>query len=333
MTRLLTELFSICEHDGGSDIHLTTGAKPRMRVNGALKVLPDIAPIDEAAMTGILADLGFATIPDDSHDGAITSPSGGRYRFNVFREQDRAAVALRLLDSAFHTYAELGLPTTLERFCDEPHGLFIVSGPTGSGKSTTLATMIHTINLKRDGHIITIEDPIEYLHTSERCLVHQRQVGRDTVSFNDALVEALRQDPDVILVGEMRDLATVRTAMRAAETGHLVLTTLHAGDTVGAIERLISVFPSEEQSSARHQLALILRGILAQRLLPLKSGHGRVPAYELLVNTTATANLIATGRTAQIYSALETGSHLGMCTMERTLKRLAEEGKINAQRA
>jgi twitching motility protein PilT len=188
--------------------------------------------------------------------------------------------------------------------------------------------MLNRINIMRCGHIVTIEDPIEYIHKSEQSLVHQRQVGRDTKSFNDALVEALRQDPDVILVGEMRDLDTMRTALRAAETGHLVFTTLHAGDCAGAIERMVSVFPAEEQPSVRHQLALVLRGICAQHLLPVANGEGRVPAVELLVNTTAVANMVSTGRTQQIYSLIETGGQYGMCTLDESLATLCRSGKI-----
>ena len=203
-----------------------------------------------------------------------------------------------------------------------------IIGHTGSGKSTTLATMIDTINSSRKGHVITIEDPVEYVHESRLCMIHQRQVGRDAKSFNDALVEALRQDPDVILVGEIRDLETVRTALRAAETGHLVFATLHAGDTPGAVERLISNFPPEEQAGARHQLALCLRGIFAQHLLAGRGGGRRHPAYELLVNTPACANMIATGRSAQIYSILETGTSSGMCPMDRSLAELVSAGKV-----
>jgi len=207
-----------------------------------------------------------------------------------------------------------------------------VTGPTGSGKSTTLATMIDMINHKRDAHIITIEDPIEYIHKSDRCIVHQREVGRDAKGFNEALVEALRQDPDVILVGEVRELETMRTALRAAETGHLVFTTLHAGDCVGAIERLIAVFPPDEQNSARRQLSLVLRGVLAQHLLPQEDG-GRVPACELLVNTLASANHIATGHSAQIYSVIETGGNNGMVTLDQSLERLIRSGAVSLRTA
>lgn len=331
---LLENLLAICEEREASDLHLSVGFAPRFRIRGALVPFGDFKPFDVKTVDAIAMELGLHTLPvgcpdgtervrttllrDGAIDGALTSPSGTRYRFNLYRERDRHAVALRRLDSTLHSFEELGLPQRLAEFCNETDGLVIVTGPTGSGKSTTLATMLNQINHRRFGHIITIEDPIEFLHTPDKCLVNQRQVGRDTRSFNDALVEAMRQDPDVILVGEMRDLATVRTALRAAETGHLVFTTLHAGDCAGAVERLVSMFPAEEQSSARHQLALVLRGIFAQHLLPSQS-CGRIPACELLVNTLACANLIATGRTAQLYSMIETGRAAGMQTLDQSL--------------
>ena len=207
-----------------------------------------------------------------------------------------------------------------------------MTGPTGSGKSTTLATMIDIINHSREGHIITIEDPIEYIHKSDKCNVNQREVGRDARSFNDALVESLRQDPDVILVGEVRELETIRTALRAAETGHLVFTTLHAGDCVGAVERLVAVFPPDEQNSARRQLSLVLRGIFAQHLLPSSDGSRR-PACELFVNTMASANHIASGHTAQIYSVIETGGASGMVTLDQSLVKLVNDGAITPRAA
>jgi twitching motility protein PilT len=269
---------------------------------------------------------------EGSLDGAFAGPAGMRYRFNVYRESDRHAIAVRRLDSTFRSFAELGLPPRLADFCGETDGLVIVTGPTGSGKSTTLATMIDAINRKRAGHIVTIEDPIEFVHAPKTCMVSQRQVGRDVKSFNDAIVEAMRQDPDVILVGETRDLATVRAALRAAETGHLVFTTLHAGDCAGALERLVSVFPAEEQNSARHQLALVLRGVFAQHLLASPDGS-RHPACELLVNTPACANVIATGRPAQIYSIIETGGQQGMKTLDQSLAELLAAGRIDERTA
>lgn len=338
-------LLALAEESGASDLHLAVGERPRFRLRGALVPREDIRPFDVATLDALAMELGLFTLPvgcpdgtervratlarDGAIDGAFTAGNGVRYRFNVFRESERHAVAVRRLDATFRSFAELGLPRRLEDFCQAPDGLVIVTGPTGSGKSTTLATMLDAINRTRDGHIITIEDPIEYVHPSRRCLVHQRQVGRDTTSFNAALVESLRQDPDVILVGEIRDLETVRTALRAAETGHLVFTTLHAGDCAGAVERLISVFPAEEQAGARQQLALVLRGVLAQHLVRDPRGGARHAACELLVNTTAAANLIATGRSAQLYSILETGTTQGMLTLDQSLAELLNAGHID----
>lgn len=344
MNSLLEKLFSKCEAAGASDIHLSPGEQPRMRVRGELVRLEEEETLDPATLEAIAFELGATTLPlsaaggveriserlltEGAIDGAVSSASSARYRFNVFREMNRCAVALRRLDTDFRDFHELGLPGRLEEFCNEHEGLVIVSGPTGSGKSTTLATMLNRINRTEKRHVVTIEDPVEYIHISDKCLVRQRQIGRDARSFNSALVEALRQDPDVILVGEMRDLDTMRTALRAAETGHLVFTTLHAGDCAGAVERMISVFPADEQPSVRHQLALTLRGVFAQHLLATSDGTGRVPAVELLVNTTAVANLIATGRSSQLYSLIETGSMHGMCTLDESLASLVRRGKI-----
>ena len=349
MNKELSELLALAETRAASDVHLSEGDVPRLRMVGDLVRLEDHAVLTHAQLEEIVDELGSFTLPADcddaaakvraellaqgSIDGAMTSPSGGRYRFNLYRESDRLAVALRRLDGRFRTFAELGLPPRLESFASERDGLVIVTGPTGSGKSTTLATLIDRINHTLDGHIITIEDPVEFIHRPARSLVHQRQVGRDTKSFNDALVEAMRQDPDVILVGEMRDLPTVRTALRAAETGHLVFSTLHAGDCAGAIERMISLYPADEQPGARHQLSLVLRGIVAQHLVIGTDTKRRHPAVEIMVNTSAVANLIANARSAQVYSQIEIGASQGMCTLEQSLAELVQKGAIDANSA
>ncbi len=341
-------MLAVCEDFEASDLHVTPGIAPRFRIRGSLVEKGGIRPLQVKEVDAIAMELGLFTLPvgcaegtervrktllrDGVIDGAITSPSGARYRFNIYRSRDTHSVALRRLESKFRTFAELGLPQRLADFCRENDGLVIVSGPTGSGKSTTLATMLNMINRNRCGHIVTIEDPIEYVHSNDKCIVNQRQVGRDTTSFNSALIEAMRQDPDVILVGEIRELETIRTALRAAETGHLVFTTLHAGDCAGAIERLVSVFPANEQDGARHQLALVLRGIFAQHLLP-STDASRCLACELLVNTPATANIIATGRSQQIYSAIETGAQFGMRTLDQSLSELIMTGRIEERTA
>ncbi len=348
MATHLAELLAQCEATRSSDIHLAVGQSPRFRMQGRLVRHPAFSAFNSEEVDAVAMELGLETLPlgcpdgterirmtllrEGSIDGAVTSASGMRYRFNLFREAGRTAVALRRLDNEFRSLEQLGLPPHLVNFCQCQDGLVIVTGPTGSGKSTTLATLINQINCSRQGHVITIEDPVEFVHESRMCLVNQRQVGRDAKSFNDALVESLRQDPDVILVGEIRDLATVRMALTAAETGHLVFTTLHSGDCVGAIERLVSVYPPEEQEGVRKQLALVLRGIFAQHLFPAISG-GRVAAYELLVNTSAVANLIATGRSAMIYSAMETGANRGMVSLDDSLAQLLLAGRIGESAA
>lgn len=349
-TAFLNALLAHCETHLASDIHLCVGLAPRFRVQGVLRPVADYGLARPALIEASGLLLAATTIPptetdplsaarrtllaDGSVDGATSSPAGHRYRFNVYRENGSTAVALRRLDDRFLSLEELGLPPQLADFCTLPDGLVVVTGSTGSGKSTTLATLIEQINLTRDGHIITIEDPVEYVHQSHRSLVHQRQIGRDATSFNAALVESLRQDPDVILVGEIRELETIRTAITAAETGHLVFTTLHAGDCVGAIERLVSVFPSGEQEGIRRQLSLVLRGIFAQHLLPpAKAGDRRVACGELLLVTSAIANLIATGKSQQIYSAIETGGSQGMQTLDQALARLLSAGRISEQTA
>jgi twitching motility protein PilT len=265
-------------------------------------------------------------------DGAVSGPNNTRFRFNLFRRQGELAVALRRLEDTFQTLAELGLPQSLDALCNLRDGLVILGGPTGAGKSTTLATLLDRINRERACHIVTIEDPIEYIHRPQKALVNQRQVGLDAPSFNDALVASLRQDPDVILVGEVRELATIRTAITASETGHLVFTTVHAGDCVGVIERMISVFPAEEQDGMRRQLGLVLRAVVAQHLLPSIGAEGRakrVVASEILTVTPAVANLIATAKSSQIYSSMESGQSQGMQTLEQDLARLCVAGKIS----
>ena len=345
MTAVLESILSVCEEYGASDIHLAANIAPRFRMRGTLVEKGGFRKFDMASVDAIAMELGLLTLPPgcpdgterirrllmtEGHlDGALTAPSGARYRFNVFRDNGRHAVAIRRLDSTFHSLEELSLPANLADFCHLPHGLFVVSGPTGSGKSTTLATMIDMINNSRNGHIITIEDPIEFVHTTARCIVNQIQVGRDAKSFNDALVASLRQDPDVILVGEIRDLDTIRTALRAAETGHLVLTTIHAGDCAGTIERMVGVFPADEQASIRQQLALVLRGVFTQHLVERFDGEGRIPVCELMVNNPAISHFIVTGRSQQIYSAIETGRNAGMVTVDQSLHALLEEGLID----
>ncbi len=335
-----TLLRACVEHDA-SDLHVSAGLPPTLRIHGALVQLEAIGVLDAdrvAAIVDVLLQSSGRTGLDStgSQDGAFTAVGDSRFRFNAFRTLRGFAVAIRRLEERFWTLAELGLPESLYDLCDLPDGLVVVAGPTGSGKSTTLASMIDRINRQRACHVVTIEDPIEYIHLPRRALVHQRQIGAHASSFHDALVASLREDPDVILLGEVRDLDTIRTVIRAAETGHLVFTTVHAGDCVGALERLVSVFPAAEQAGIRTQLGLVLRAVVAQRLLPasLLGEHvvavdrARVVASEVLRTTPAIAHMIATGRSAQIYAAMETGKRLGMQTIEHDIARHMGSGRI-----
>lgn len=346
----LNRLLAECVARDASDLHVVPGLPPHFRYHGELLPVegwPALTAegtrgLARAMLAGAVAsrrhplDLDAALQQRGSMDGALSAPSGARFRFNLFQCQGAVSIALRRLEDRFRTLSELGMPESLYSLCDLRDGLVVISGPTGSGKSTTLAALLDRINRERTGHVITIEDPVEYLHAPVRCVVNQRQVGGDAVGFNEALVDALRQDPDVILVGEIRDLDTIRTAVTAAETGHLVFTTLHAGDCAGAVERLVSVFPADEQEGIRRQLSLVLRAVVAQHLM--KSEHpearrlaGALPcvvASEILMATPAVANLIATGRSAQIYTAMETGTAAGMQTLEQDLARLWTSGQI-----
>ena len=352
--RRLESLLAECMRQGASDLHLVPDLPPYFRVEGKLEPQTGIAPLSAADTEELAAYLskGLSQQPlqsTGSLDGAVTDPDGTRYRFNIFRRQGRLCIAIRRLEDRFRTLAELGFSDGLYRLCDLPDGLIIVAGPTGAGKSTTLATLLDRINQTRPCHMVTIEDPIEYIHHTQTALVNQRQVGTDTSSFYEALVASLRQDPDVILVGEIRDLNTIRTAIVAAETGHLVFTTVHAGDCVGAVERLVSVFPADEQDGIRRQLALVLRAIITQHLIladgsnhgPHSNGHGealvseppsrrrRIVTSEVLMVNSAVANLIATAKSNQIYSTMEAGGAAGMQTLEQDLARLWVGGQIS----
>jgi twitching motility protein PilT len=261
-------------------------------------------------------------------DLARTGPDGSRFRINAYRERAGVALAVRRLEDAFRPLEEWNLPPQLAELTRLRDGLVLVTGPTGSGKTTTLASLLHIINRERACHILTIEDPIEYLHRNLKALVHQRELHTTVPTFAEAVRAALREDPDVILVGEMRDLDTMRTAITAAETGHLVFSTLHTGDAVGSVERMIGVFPADEQRSIRQQISLVLREVVTQRLVPRRDGHGLVPAVEVLKVTSAVANLIRTARTEQIHSVMEGSGGLGMRTLDQELAALVARGVI-----
>ncbi|HEY4828558.1 MAG TPA: type IV pilus twitching motility protein PilT, partial [Solirubrobacteraceae bacterium] len=266
-------------------------------------------------------------------DFAYQIPGRARFRVNAYLQRSAVGAAFRLIPFDVVPFENLGLPKVVADFANKPRGLVLVTGPTGSGKSTTLASLIDLINASREEHIMTVEDPIEFLHHHKKCLVNQRELGSDATSFGEALKAALRQDPDVILVGEMRDLETIGTAITAAETGHLVFATLHTQDTPQTIDRIIDVFPSEQQAQVRAQLSVALQGIMTQMLLPTADGAGRCVAAEILVPTPAVRNLIREAKTHQIYSVLQTGGAHGMQTMDAALAQLVRAGKVNRQLA
>ena len=331
-----------------SDIHLAAGEVPYARIQGELRPMDNESPIDSNVLDelcdGLLNRESQDRLADTgSVDGAFNHEAT-RYRFNIFRRRGQIGVAIRRLENEFRTLEDLGLPDHLYDLCELSDGLVLVAGPTGSGKSTTLATLIDSINRNRRGHIITIEDPIEYTHDSQTSLVSQRQIGLDASSFNEALVASLRQDPDVLLVGEIRDLATIRTAITAAETGHLVFATVHASDCVGAIERLISVFPADEQPLIRRLLSMVLRAVISQHLLVARNDSPvqkqkaiarpqLVLGSEVLRVNSAVANLIANSNVNQIVSVMETGANQGMYTLDACLARLWKSNMITEQTA
>jgi len=307
-----------------SDLHLTAGSPPVVRVRGQLSALEGMdtltAEDTRELLYRILSTeqqklLEIGRQLDFSH----AVPGVARFRVNVYFQRDSIGAAFRLVPTMIKSGAELGLPEVLRELAVRPRGLVLITGPTGSGKSTTLATMIDEVNRTRSLHILTIEDPIEFLHEHKRCIVNQREIGADATGFSEALRAALRQDPDVILVGEMRDLETISTALTAAETGHLVLATLHTQSAPSTIDRIIDVFPSEQQSQVRTQLSTALQGVVTQTLLPTADGRGRIPALEVLLPDDAVRNLIRQGKIEQIYSVMQTNTTRGMQTMEQSL--------------
>lgn len=330
-------LLSQCAELRASDLHLSGNQPATFRLQGRLHIPHDktysAAFIEELALNLMEDQQRDIFVHEHTLDLALSIPTGERFRVNIYRERGQVAFAIRQLEQTFHTLDDLHLPDQLKNLGDLRDGLVLVTGPTGSGKTTTLATLIHQINCSRSCHILTIEDPIEYIHPNVKCLVHQRQLYTDVPSFAQAVRASLREDPDVILVGEMRDTETMRAAITAAETGHLVFSTLHTGDTVGAIDRMIGVFPADEQDSVRQQLSMVLRAVVAQRLLPDRTGSHRLPAIEILRVTAAVANLIRMGKPQQIYSSIESGTSLGMQTMEQSLAALVSKRLVNAEDA
>jgi twitching motility protein PilT len=321
-----------------SDLHLTAGAPPMVRTRGRLTPLegyPALTPTDTREIVySILSNSQRQKFENNWQiDFAYQIPGKARFRVNAYFQRSAVGAAFRLIPFEVVPLETLGLPAAVAAFATKPRGLVLVTGPTGSGKSTTLASLVDVINQSREEHIMTIEDPIEFLHQHKKCIVNQRELGSDATSFSEALKAALRQDPDVILVGEMRDLETISTAITAAETGHLVFATLHTQDTPQTIDRIIDVFPSGQQGQIRAQLAVALQGIMTQTLLPTADGAGRCVAAEVLLPTAAVRNLIREGKSYQIYSVLQTGGAHGMQTMDASLAGLVRAGKITKQLA
>jgi len=323
---------------GGSDLHLSIGSPPQVRVDGELRrlELPDLTPdITKALAYSVLTDAQKKEFEESFElDMAFGLRGVGRFRCNVFNQKGAVGAVFRLIPEKIRALEELGLPPVLAELSDRPRGLVLVTGPTGSGKSTTLAAMIDRINLARKSHILTIEDPIEFLHQHKSCLINQRELHADTKTFSKALRAALREDPDVVLVGEMRDLETMEAAMKLAETGHLTMATLHTNSAAQTITRIIDAFPAHQQSQMRTQLSLVLEGIVTQALIPKASGSGRVAALEILIATPAIRNLIRDDKIHQIYGTMQAGQEkLGMQTMNQSLARLVDKRVITRDEA
>jgi twitching motility protein PilT len=333
----MSDLLLMMVQKRASDLHLTSGVTPMLRVDGEIiatpfeKLTPDLC---QRLIYSLLTDQQRQIFEAKSElDLSFGIKGVGRVRMNVFRQRGSVAAALRSIPSTFMSFEELGLPEVVHDIVRRPRGLVLVTGPTGSGKTTTLASMIDYINENRSGHIITIEDPIEYIHHHKKCIVNQREIGQDTAAFNSALKYVLRQDPDVILIGEMRDLETIQAAISIAETGHLVFATLHTNDAKSTVNRIIDVFPSSQQPQVRNQLSLVLKAVFTQALIPHASGTGRVLAAEVLIVTPAIENLIREGKVEQISMLMQTGGKHGMQTSNQALTELLYKRKINQKQA
>lgn len=348
---MLKTILAQCKDKKVSDIHFTVGRKVVIRTSAGLEDLGDdiltedmtmllakeILEINQEVDIQELKSREFLTKGEEKFlhldlkgevDLSFEIENCGRYRGNIYKQSGYIAIALRNINTSIPTIEELGLPDVLKVLAKKQRGLVLVTGPTGSGKSTTLASMIDYINNTRDEHIITIEDPVEYKHNHKKSIINQREIGRDTESFGNALRAALRQDPNIILVGEMRDLETISTAISAAETGHLVLSTLHTIGAAKTIDRIIDVFPPHQQQQVRTQLATVIEGVVSQQLMPKADGNGRVAGFEIMVNTPAIGNLIREGKTHQMQTVIQTGSQFGMKLMDSHLTELYSKGEI-----
>ena len=332
----IAELLEFAVNNDASDLHLSAGLAPMVRIDGDLRRIDAPALDHEAVLdlvTGVMNDAQREDYAERLETDFSIEVSGlARFRVNAFNQHRGAGAVFRTIPSRVLSLAELGAPAVFREIADTPRGVVLVTGPTGSGKSTTLAAMIDHKNASEHGHILTIEDPIEFVHQSRRCLVSQREVHRHTLGFNEALRSALREDPDVILVGEMRDLETIRLALTAAETGHLVFGTLHTSSAAKTVDRIVDVFPAAEKDMVRAMLSESLRAVISQTLLR-KNGGGRVAAHEIMIGTPAIRNLIRENRIAQMYSAIQTGQQFGMRTLDQDLAELVRRGVVTREAA
>ncbi|SEI92182.1 twitching motility protein PilT [Allopseudospirillum japonicum] len=327
----ITELLAFCVKQGASDLHLSADLPPMIRVDGDIKRI-NVPAMKHKEVHGLIYDIMNDKQRRDYEefletDFSFELPNVARFRVNAFNHNRGAGAVFRTIPSKVLTMDQLGLGSVFKRLALIPRGLVLVTGPTGSGKSTTLAAMLDYVNENLYSHVLTIEDPIEFVHTSKKCLVNQREVHRDTLGFSEALRSALREDPDIILVGEMRDLETIRLALTAAETGHTVFGTLHTTSAAKTIDRIVDVFPAEEKSMVRSMLSESLQGVISQTLMK-KVGGGRIAAHEIMIGTPAIRNLIREDKIAQMYSSIQTGSQYGMQTMDQCLKRLVSDGLV-----
>ncbi len=332
----ITELLGFSVKQGASDLHITAGMPPLIRVDGDMRKI-NVPPMDHKEVHGLIYEIMTDKQRKDYEqfmetDFSFEVPGLARFRVNAFNQNRGAAAVFRTIPSKVLSMEQLGMGPVFKQISDLARGLVVVTGPTGSGKSTTLAAMMDYVNSTRYEHILTIEDPIEFVHESKKCLVNQREVHRDTLGFQEALRSALREDPDIILVGELRDLETIRLALTAAETGHLVFGTLHTTSAAKTIDRIIDVFPAAEKSMVRSMLSESLQAVISQALLK-KNGGGRVAAHEIMIGTPAIRNLIREDKVAQMYSAIQTGSAVGMKTLDQTLKDLVQKGLITKEAA
>ena len=328
----IAELLAFSVKNNASDLHISAGLPPMIRVDGDIRRI-NVPALDHKTVHSLIYDIMNDKQRKDYEefletDFSFEIPNLARFRVNAFNHNRGAGGVFRTIPSTILTLEELGCPGIFREVSDQPRGIVLVTGPTGSGKSTTLAAMMDHVNNDRFEHILTIEDPIEFVHESKKCLVNQREVHRDTHGFNEALRSALREDPDIILVGEMRDLETIRLALTAAETGHLVFGTLHTSSAAKTIDRIIDVFPAAEKTMVRSMLSESLRAVIAQTLLK-KTGGGRIAAHEIMIGTPAIRNLIREDKVAQMYSAIQTGQSVGMQTLDQNLQELVQRGLIN----